>query len=66
MLMLLIPSVAAFPTILLYVLAVVLFLGLLWLILNWFPPTKAHANTIVLVVAGFIALYFVISLLGGV
>lgn len=66
LLLLLAPSVAGLPNILLYVLAVVIFLGVLWLILNLFPPTKTYASTIVLIVAGFLALYFVLSLLGAV
>lgn len=53
-------------TILLYVLAVVIFLGVLYWILTLFPPTAAYASKVVLIAAGFIALYFVLSLLGAV
>lgn len=53
-------------TILLTVLAVVIFLGVLYWILTLFPPTAAYASKIVLIAAGFIALYFVLSVLGAV
>lgn len=65
-LLLLVPAATSLFTILLYVLAVVIFLGVLYWILTLFPPTASYASKIVLIAAGFIALYFVLSLLGAV
>jgi hypothetical protein len=57
-------NLAALPMILLYVLIIVLFLFLLYVILNAFPPTKEYARTIVLIVGGLMLLLFLISLVG--
>ena len=60
------PSASVLPTILLVVLAIVIFLGVLYWSLSLFPPTAAYASKIVLIAAGFIALYGVLYLLGAV
>lgn len=57
-------GIGSLPTILLYVLAICLFLGGLWLILSLFPPTKPYANTVTLIALVFVALYVVLYLAG--
>lgn len=57
-------SVAALPTILLYVLIFVVFLAVLYWILTLLPPTNPYAGRIVLIAGGIILLLFLISLVG--
>lgn len=59
-------GVSSLPMILLAVLAVVIFLAVLYWILTLAPPTAPYASKIVLIAAGFIALYAVLYLLGAV
>lgn len=63
--MILLTSIGLIPTIVLTVLAVAIGLLLLWWILNIVPPIKAYASTVVLIVAGIIALLIVVGLLTG-
>lgn len=58
-------GLSGLPVILLYVLAVVIFLGVLYLILNLFEPFKPYARIIVLIVAGLLVLWLLIRLLQG-
>lgn len=59
-------NLTSLPYILLAVLAIVIFLAILYWILTLFPPVSAYASKIVLIVGGIILLLFVLSLLGAV
>jgi len=59
-------NLASLPYILLAVLAIVIFLAILYWILTLLTPTAPYASKIVLIVGGIILLIFVLSLLGAV
>lgn len=61
----LLAGIEALPKILLYVLIFVLFLAILYWILNGVEPTAPYARRIVLIVGALGLLYFLISLAGG-
>lgn len=59
-------NLASLPYILLAVLAIVIFLAILYWILTLFQPAAPYASKIVLIVGGIILLLFVLNLLGAV
>jgi hypothetical protein len=66
MLLLALVGVGQLPSILLYVLAVALFLLVLYWIIGLIPALATYATRIVLIVGGLIALYFLVAMIGGV
>ena len=60
-------SVAALPTILIYVLIVGIFLAVLYYIITrFFPaPIAGYAVAVVVVIAAILLIYFLLSLVGG-
>lgn len=59
-------SIAALPTILIYVLVLAIFIAALyWIINKFFPePMRGYAIGVVIVIAAIIVIYFLLSLVG--